>query len=228
MFVAYNKIVYKNVILENISEIHLQTLDDNSLDDIMMHLNAIVSIDNELGITNESILVMWNEIVSDAISCVYLATSGFYHPAIVVLRSILELGCTSLFFYDHKIECHFYKEFDALSDYYVSTLVTHHNFFTTRYIKAFYSDIDKIQTNENSVSSNLKLLYGTLSDSVHGRYKSLTKTTSFNIAYQKSHYKSFQDIYCDVLGMLILLYSLRFNKLDEYKDILFKRKEVNF
>ncbi|NME98835.1 hypothetical protein [Aneurinibacillus aneurinilyticus] len=208
---SFQKIQFKNQIIEPVSNIHKETLNDNDFTKILKYLNAILEIHEKLEKEESEMLQIWNDIVSDIIGAIYSATSGFYRLSLASLRGTLELACGSIYYLDHKIEYFMYRENDSKADKYVNTLVNEHSFFTTKYIKFFYNDIEIEQANTDSVSNYLKNLYSTLCDIVHGRYKTLTMTQSVNIKYDKKLFKRFEKILFETLSIIAVLYILRFN-----------------
>ncbi|MFC8151476.1 hypothetical protein ACFUP3_17515, partial [Bacillus paralicheniformis] len=185
--------------------------ENNDITPLLGLLDNSLDIVEYLSNNNPDNVGLWNEIVSDIIASINSATSGFYRQAIITLRSILELGCTAFYYMDHKIEYHMFKTYDGKADKYVSTLIREHNFFTTKYIHYFYPNIEKKQKEVNSVSDYLNRLYKDLSDAVHGRYKTLTKTDDLKIYYDIDQFKFFQDKLQAVVGILVTMFVLRYN-----------------
>lgn len=158
---------------------------------------------------------MWNEIVNDSIAVIYNILSGFYHTANVSMRCILEIGCSSFYFFDHQVEYYLYEYENAPMDKYVSSLVNEYSFFTTKYIKAFNTNIDSQQSNPDSVSTKLKAMYKFLCDVVHGRYTTLTKVDSLTINFNRSAAERSKQNFLDIIGMFAVMYELRFSTGDQ-------------
>lgn len=208
---SYTKITFIDQIIKPIGVIQEKTLDENDITHVLERLNTIMSVSEKIVSIDNEIGELWNEIISDLLASIYSASAGFYRSAIIVLRSVLEIGCTSFFYYDHKIEYKMFKSENLKADKYVSTLVNDYDFFTTRYIKTFYPQIEEKQKSKNSTSEALKKLYGDLSDSLHGRYNNLTKLEGLEIKYDKILFKRYEKHLFSVLSMLTVLYTLRFN-----------------
>lgn len=211
---SFTKETFKNCILDPISKIQEKTLEDNDLSELLKYLNVAIDIQNKITTENEEIGKLWNEIVTDLISAINASISGSYRLSLISLRSVLETGCHSFFFYDHKIEYHLFQNEDKEADKYINTLINDFDFFTTKYIRAFKNDIDidKIQEEDDSISKYLKKIYKKLCDITHGRYKTLTKIDNEQIDYNKEFYKRFEKKYFEVVSILTTLYFLRFNK----------------
>lgn len=209
---SFTKVAFENKISKPVREIQVHTLNDNDFTNILKYLNAIIDIKESIMLKDNSIGELWNEIVYDILSSIHSASCGFYRSAIVVLRSILELGCSSFFYYDHKVEYGIFQNENAKADKYVSTLVNEFDFYKTRYIRIFYSDIENKQNKEDSVSEFLKHIYATLSDIVHGRYNSLIKAKNLEVKYEKELFKKFEKLFVETLSILAVMFVLRFNE----------------
>ncbi len=209
---SYTKPIYKSIITK-VQEINENTLDNNDISTLLNALDCIMDISEELALIEPEMLHLWNEIVSDSISCVYSVTSGFYRQGLITLRSILELSCMSFYYLDHKVEYFHFKEYDAKANKYVSHLVNNENFYKTIYIKSFNRNIEKIQKKQDSVSDELKSLYGTLSDIVHGKYKTLIKREKLEICYQKQNFIKSNKLIEAVVGIIAVLFYLKYEHL---------------
>ena len=178
---------------------------------------AINEIDSDIG-------KIWNDIISDLLSSISSACSGFYRSGIVNLRSILELGCNTFFYLDHKIEYYLFEHENAKADKYVSTLIRDFNFFTSKYINSFNLAIQYHETTVDSVSNYLKQIYSQLSDVVHGRYNSLLKVNNIQVEYEIRSFKTYEELLSKTIGILCVMFILRFNndKIDEINSLALK------
>ncbi|EJR71527.1 hypothetical protein P4G85_29120 [Bacillus cereus] len=208
---SFTKKIYQDTIIKSVEKINTQTLTDNDITPLLNVINNTFDILDGISQSAPDIGVIWNEIASDVISSINSATSGFYRQAIITLRSILELGCSSFFYIDHKVEYHLFKVHDAKADKYVSALIRDYDFFTTNYISSFYTEIKSIQAVNNSISLFLNKVYKQLSDVVHGRYKTLTKKDILKIDYDKTQFNFFKDKLRLVMSILATMYILRFD-----------------
>lgn len=203
-------------ILKPLEDIQKKSLNGNNWEQYLKNLNSLISMHEYLCEKHyEPFGVMWNEIVNDTIAVIFNALSGFYHTAIINLRSILEIACSSFYYYDHLIEYHLYEKEGQIADTYVSRLINDYQFYTTKYIRGFYKDIDAIQKEVNSVSLFLKSLYSNLCDVVHGRYSTFTKRDELKIEYSIDELKRFEKQFNKVLGVIAVMFVLRFS---EYSD----------
>lgn len=214
MNMSYTKKAYEDNIIKNVQQINIKTINDNDITPLLNLIDNTLDILEGIQKNDSDIGELWNEIASDIISSVNSATSGFYRQGIITLRSVLELGCMSLFYTDHKVEFHLFRAHDAKADKYVSTLIRDYDFYTTNYIHSFYSNIEAIQTKNNSISNFLNKTYKDLSDVVHGRYKTLTKQSTLKIDYSKEQFNFFKDKLHSVLSILATMYILRFHDME--------------
>jgi len=215
-----------NQIIDAVSKIQKETIEDNDLTEILNALNVIIAVGENISKKDQAIEFYWNEIISEYISVVYSSISGNTRLGIAGLRNILELVCHSFFYVDHKIELSLFVNENIKADKYVSTLVNEYMFFTTKYIKTFYLNIDNIQRTDDSVSNYLKELYSSLCDVVHGRYKTLTKTNHLKIEYSKEYFKKFEGLFLRVSSIISIMYILRFNDFSD-NSILDCAKKTN-
>ncbi|MCT2534778.1 hypothetical protein NC661_04435 [Aquibacillus koreensis] len=216
---SFTKTIFEENIINNVQKINTNTINDNDITPLLDAIDNTITIMEKLTEIDQEISGLWNEITSDVIASVNSATAGFYRQAIITLRSILELGCMSFYYLDHKIEYHLFKTHDAKADKYVSTLIRDYDFFTTNYIHASYPSIKDVQKENNSVSNYLNNIYKQLSDVVHGRFKTLTKQQSLKIQYDKEQFQFYINKLTTVIGIFAAMYILKNNGTDDNKLI---------
>lgn len=207
---SYTKDIFKTSINEPINEIKEKTIEQNDCSTLIERVNDLFTLRDMFIKNNVECGELWNEICIDVLAIINSAFSGFYRMATIGLRSIFEMGCNSMFYYDHPIEYHMFQCENMKADKYVSVLVSEYNFFKTKYIRAFKSNIDEEQTEEDSVAKSLISLYGELSDVVHGRYNQLFNVQTFQMEYKVEKYKRFEGLFNKTVDMLLLLGMLRF------------------
>src|SRR5690554_2001558 len=101
---SYTKSTYKKALLEPINKIQAETVVDNDFTNILSYLNGFMEVHEKINNLDLVGAELWNEIISDVISSIHSATSGFYRLSIIALRSVLELSCASVYYFDHEIE----------------------------------------------------------------------------------------------------------------------------
>lgn len=207
---SFTKEVFNNI-NASIEEIRMQTLDSQDLTIFLEMLDTLLDAKESFVQEDAELGFFWNEIVSDSIAILHSGMSGNYRLAIAGLRNLLEISCHAFYYLDHKIEFKLFVNENGKSDKYVSTLINDHLFFTTKYIKTFFPDIQKIQHGDNTVSNYLSLTYQKLCDVVHGRYDSLTKKDDLRIAYSRPMFEKFKASFRYTIGAVLCMHMLRFN-----------------
>lgn len=206
---SYSKDIFNRFLFQPTNEIRIETVNNNNCSDLLENLNDLLKVRDLIIEKNQECGELWNEICIDLLAIINSALSGFYRTAIIGLRSVFEMGCSSIFYIDHPIEFYMFQKENSKADKYVSTLVSEYNFFKTKYIKAFYSQIEERQKDEDSIAKFLQKLYGELSDVVHGRYNKLANVGNFHIDYNIRQYKKFEELYMKTVGILIIMVTLR-------------------
>mgnify|MGYP000008873244 CR=1 FL=1 len=223
---SYTKEIFEKSINKPIACICKKTMEENDCSILLSQINDLMTVRDKFIEVNEECGSLWNEICIDSLSVINSAFSGFYRTAIVGLRSIYEIGCSSIFYHDHMIEYHLFKNEDKKADKYVSALVNEFDFFKSKYIRAFNSSFDSIQKEEDGIAKHLIRLYRELSDVVHGRYNKLTNIDVFQIEYNFQKYKQFEKLFIETTDMLLLVSILRFNIELENNKKIFERTGV--
>lgn len=220
---SYNKELYKNTFIKNGNDIAEETLAKVDVASLLESLNNLIEMTPS---NNMPAKELWNELISDALGSIHSAMCGYYRSAFVTLRSLLEISCLFFFYYHHEIEFFLYKSEDAKSDKYVSTLINEYNFFKTKYIKAFYPEIEKIESEKDKIAMGLKKLYQELSDIVHGRFKTLINKDDLTIKFRMEFFKQFESRFCKVILYIQAMHFLMLDK--EKKEDLFQFLRRNF
>lgn len=223
---SYTKEIFEDFLINPVNSIKESTISQNDCSEILECINNMFTVRDKFIEENDECGSLWNEICIDVLSVVNSAFSGFYRTATIGLRSVFEMGCNSIFYYDHMIEYHMFKKENTKADRYVSVLVNEYSFFKTRYIRAFRENIEDIQKEEDSVSKFLTRLYGELSDIVHGRYNKLTNVADFHIEYNINQYKQFERLFIETVDILLVLAILRFNVTIDNQEKIYKNTGV--
>lgn len=223
---SYTKEIFEEFLLKPVNKIKSDTIRINNCSKILRGINNLFIVRDSFIVKNSDCGALWNEICIDALSVVNSAFSGFYRNAMIGLRSIYEMGCSSIFYYDHSIEYYMFQKENMKADKYVSSLVNDYNFFKTKYIRAFYKEIDSIQSEEDSISKYLIRLYAELSDVLHGRYCKLSNIDNFGLEYNQQHYKEFETLFDKTINILLLISILRFDILLDDQDEIYRKTGV--
>ncbi|WP_303871895.1 hypothetical protein [Acetobacterium wieringae] len=211
---SFQKQQIQTDIIDNVISIQKATLDNNNFTKILEYLNVFLDIHQSIDSEDRELIKLWNDIVADIIGVIHTGISGFYRLAMISLRSILEMACSSFYYYDHRIEYFMFLEHDSIADKYVTSLVNDYQFFKTNYIQYFADDIGEIEKQKNAVSEKLVLIYKNQCDVVHGRYKKLLNSEALNIEYNEISFKKFEKMFIETMSIIALMYVLRFNVRD--------------
>lgn len=213
---SYTKSTFESMISQPVQSIQVKTIEEIDFTDILKYLNATIYMSEKIATKDSLIGELWNEIVYDLLASIHSASCGFYRSAIVVLRSVLELGCNSFFYLDHQIEYSIFRNANSKADKYVSVLINEYDFYKSAYIESFFPNIITCQIKQDSVSEFLKRIYASLSDVVHGRHNSLIKANGLEIKYEVEFFKRYQKLLFDTLSILAVMYALRFQ---DFSDV---------
>lgn len=206
---ALTKDIANVFFIQEVDSVKKQTINENDLTDLFTDFDNLCKV--QAFLEQEEKSEMWNAIVIDTIASINSALSGFYKNAIMGLRGIFEMGCGFMYYYDHEIEYKMFIFSDGKADKYVNTLVDQYDFFKTKYINVSCSRNISIKTESDNISIKLKALYATLSDYVHGRYKTITSAQHFTVSYDKNEFEKFKSLFTKTINLLIVLTILRFN-----------------
>jgi len=153
---------------------------------------------------------IFDEIFSDTISAVYLATCSIDNPAKIVLRRVVEMGVSAMYLWDMP---HTYYGWELLGeDLSFSEMIAHLN-------SAGYRQYVAVETGkqiENEIILvKIKDHYGTLSDVVHGRITFFTSKLPDRFTFNAIKWNTFIEMTNDILLILFNAYCVRFNIKDK-------------
>jgi len=129
-----------------------------------------------------------NECVKGSI---LLAYGGYYNSALVLLRSVIELGCYIIYFKDHPVEYSWWKEKKDIG-YSFNELIENYLFRLDFFDKFTITKRDGKK--ENILKNAIKTTYSDISLVIHGRWKS-----DKNILLLDYDEEQFQHWYYDFL-----------------------------
>lgn len=211
---SFQKKQIETDLIAKVSRIQNKTLEESDFTKILEYLNVFLDIHQSMDVDENELIKLWNDIIADILGVIHSGISGFYRLSMISLRSILEMACSSFYYYDHKVEYHMFIEHDLAADKYVSTLVNEYQYFTTNYIEYFANDIKQIESAKDAIANKLKQIYKNQCDVVHGRYKKLLKSEGLSIEYDMILFKKFEKMLIETMSIISVMYVLRFNKRD--------------
>jgi hypothetical protein len=108
---------------------------------------------------------IYDEIFSDGISAIYLASNAMVKPANIVLRRIIELGVAAIYLWDMPHAAYSWNDYNL--DLRFSEMLKHIN--SKGYI-AYINSENKSNIEEDLISAyRSQKIYGMLSDIIHGK-----------------------------------------------------------
>lgn len=155
---------------------------------------------------------VYDEIFSDGVASIYLASNAMDKPAFIVLRRVLELGLAAIYLWDMPHMAYSWKQHDQ--DLSFTNMLEHIN------SKGYVSYI----ANENSVEiendtivpvKKAQEVYGSLSDIVHGKIATFETSLPERFKFVEDDWEQFVMILDTVIEMLVKAFLIRFNIANE-------------
>jgi hypothetical protein len=148
---------------------------------------------------------IFDEIFSDGISAIYLASISMDKPAKTVLRKMLDLGVAALYLWDMPHIAHSWNNHDQ--DLSFSEMLNHIS--SKGYIAYINSVNSDFVDNELLPSKRLQKIYGDLSDIVHGKITTFESSMPDRFKFVESEWHSFIDLIEEVVGILFKAFYIR-------------------
>ncbi|MDT0206006.1 hypothetical protein [Serratia marcescens] len=209
----------KNKFLTNFNE--WERIEEKNVDKVFVSiftLNAIAEIlsNKKTSIHHDICLRIFNEIIADTASSVYLSACAMDKPAHIILRRILELGVASVYLWDMPHVVYAWENHDH--DLSFTEMVKHIN-------EEGFKDYVRMQ---NNISSEIKIInmkecqniYGDLSDIVHGKITSFETDLPNKFSFDESDWGKYIFLAEKVLKLIITAnvtrHNIRENVLSSY------------
>jgi hypothetical protein len=203
-------------------------LEKDGLESTFIYLQVISLIGQTLNERSKSkhhaeCCQIFDELFSDSVSALYLATCAINKPALVILRRVLELGVAAVYLWDMPHMTYAWKKHDQ--DLSFSEMLKHVN---SEGYKSYVSDEvgSKIES-DLFPASRCQKIYGALSDVVHGKRGSFESPLPDKYTFREKDWYGFISLAESVLKILIDGYSIRFmikdyilNKIPQSKKVL--------
>jgi hypothetical protein len=148
---------------------------------------------------------IYDEIFSDGISAIYLASISMDKPAKAVLRKMLDLGVAALYLWDMPHIAHSWNNHDQ--DLSFSEMLNHIS--SKGYIAYINSVNSDFVGSELLPSKRLQKIYGDLSDIVHGKITTFESSMPDRFKFVESEWHSFIDLIEEVVGILFKAFYIR-------------------
>lgn len=150
---------------------------------------------------------VYDEIFSDGVSALYLASNAMDKPANVVLRRVLELGIAALYLWDMPHMAFSWNHHDQ--DLSFSEMLNHIN--SKGYISYINIENNTDIKSELVSSSKAQNIYGSLSDVVHGKITTFESSLPDRFKFVECEWNQFATSMEEVVSILLNAYLLRFD-----------------
>ena len=150
---------------------------------------------------------IYDEIFSDGIASIYLASNAMDKPANIVLRRVLELGVAALYLWDMPHMAFSWDKHDQ--DLSFSEMLNHIN--SKGYISYINTENGSEIESEILPSTRAKKIYGALSDIVHGKIATFESAMEDRFKFVESDWSQYIKLIEEVSLMLLRAYLSRFN-----------------
>lgn len=191
-------------------------LETQQLDKAFIYLQCVAGIGeilaNKTNSKHHSICCsIYDEIFSDGVSALYLATNAMNKTANIVLRRILELGVASVYLWDLPHVAHSWNDYDY--DLSFSDMLKHVN--SQGYLA--YISSENGTPVETCIFPTLELqnIYGGLSDIVHGKISTFESSLPDRFTFLEKEWQTFINLLLEVLGFIVNGCLIRFSISDE-------------
>lgn len=202
----------------------LQNKNLNKLIDSIFTVSAIgEALNNRKVLVHHHIcLKIFDEIIADISSCIFLSACAIDKPAHIILRRVLELGIASVYLWDMPHAVYGWQEHDQDLSYTEMLKHISSESYTT-YIQRQHELMDKSCLINYAFCQKV---YGSLSDIVHGKINSFETDLPNRFSYDEDDWLGFVDLAEKVLGIIINANISRHNLKSEIVKTYAKSAEV--
>ena len=150
---------------------------------------------------------IYDEIFSDGVSAIYLATNAMDKPAGIVLRRVLELGLAAIYLWDMPHMAFLWNFYDQ--DLSFTEMLKHLN--SKGYI-SYVKNENKVKIDKELIpASEVQDIYGSLSDIVHGKITTFETSIPERFKFVEEDWNHFVTIIDKVVTILVKAFLLRFD-----------------
>jgi hypothetical protein len=206
-----------------------KSLDNPKLERSFIGLNCIAAVGETLNERKSSkhheiCCKIYDEIFSDGVLSIYLASSAMDKPANIVLRRIIELGLAAIYLWDMPHMAFSWNHHDQ--DLSFTEMLNHVN--SKGYLFHINNENQTDIESELISASRAQKIYGTLSDIVHGKITTFESSMPERFKFIEDEWNQFIALVEEVIGMLVKAYLRRFDIATEvFKKVPQARKEFN-
>jgi len=179
-------------------------IDDSRLERIFIGLQCVAATGEILKKKNKSkhhliCCKIYDEIFSDGVSAIYLASNAMNKPANIVLRRILELGVATLYLWDMPHITYSWSRHDH--DLSFSEMLKHIN--SIGYIAYLNGENSKQIDGKLLPEKRLQSIYGDLSDVVHGKITTFESSMPDRFKFVESEWQEFVALIDEVVCLIV-------------------------
>ena len=191
-------------------------LETQNLDKAFIYLQCVSVIGeilaNKTNSKHHSICCsIYDEIFSDGVSALYLATNAMNKTANIVLRRVLELGVASVYLWDLPHIARSWNDYDY--DLSFTEMLKHVN--SKGYLAYISSENNTPIEPYMFPASDLQKIYGELSDIVHGKISTFESSLPDRFSFVEKEWKAFIELLLKVLDHIVKGCLIRFSISDE-------------
>lgn len=188
------------------------SLGEKKLDKSFNALQCIAAIGEILGGRKRSnhhdiCCVVYDEVFSDGVTAIYLASNAMDKPANLVLRRVLELGVAAIYLWDMPHMAFAWKNHDQNLSF--SEMLSHVN--CQGYISYVNEENNVTLSGELVPLSRAQAIYGSLSDVVHGKITTFESSMPNRFKFVEKEWVDFVSVAEEVFEILVRAFILRFN-----------------
>ncbi|MCG5502212.1 hypothetical protein [Ectothiorhodospira lacustris] len=206
-----------------------KSLTDHKLEKSFVGLHCIAAVgeileDHKASKHHDICCKIYDEIFSDGVASIYLASNAMNKPACIVLRRVLELGLAAIYLWDMPHMAFSWKQHDQNPSF--TEMLKHIN---SKGYASYIANENNMDVDGDMVPMNkAQEIYGTLSDIAHGKITTFETSMPERFKFAQDDWKQFVAILDAVVEMLVSAFLVRFNiASDVFGKVPQAKKEFN-
>lgn len=164
-------------------------------------INAISSVINDSPISE-----VLHEVQNDLLNSLIFCLQCYYRPANICLRSAIELLLSFLYYYDNQYDFILWRN-DKIDMSWAKLTDSERGVFNEQFLNLVYGKTLKVTT----LAYDIKKLYHTTSQFVHGKYDFMQRVITDNVKYSEKQVDAFFAIRKEIEELSCILLYIRFH-----------------
>lgn len=164
-------------------------------------INTISSVINDSPISE-----VLHEVQNDLLNSLIFCLQCYYRPANICLRSAIELLLSFLYYYDNQYDFILWRN-DKIDMSWAKLTDSERGVFNEQFLNLVYGKTLKVTT----LAYDIKRLYHTTSQFVHGKYDFMQRVITDNVKYSKKQVDAFFAIRKEIEELSCILLYIRFH-----------------